>query len=258
MPARRFSYLTLSALKDILANKKTDSQLAAFFYKYGLLEIYRKLGIASKSKKIIEIFEYLSKGDEDKLSMLSEIVSEALKDVYWERLLEKNPELARGLAQDGFTLNEEGQLIPIVSYTMEPVKEEGLVETLLDKYEFTVAKNHLKQAYDNYLDGNWEAANGALRSFLQDVFDQIALTIAPKEAADKEAGGNRRKLLEEKGFIEDDTESRLVSGFFKFASYRGSHPGISNEADCRLRRYIAVALASYYLDKLGKFHVQNI
>ena len=153
MTARRFSYHTLSALKDILANEKTDSKLEALFYKHGLLETYRRLGIAAKSKKIMEVFEYLSKGKDTELSTLSDIVTEALKDLYWKELLERNPELARGLAQDGFTLNEEGELIPIISPTVEPAKEEGLVETLLNKYKFTVAKNHLEQAYDNYLDG---------------------------------------------------------------------------------------------------------
>jgi len=251
VPVRRFSNRTLSALKDILTDGYTDSRLEALFYKYDLIEIYRRLGIASKRKKVMEVFLYLSGGEEDKLPILADIVTESLKDLYWKEFLEKNPELARSLARDGFTLNIEGELIPIISPTAEPKKEEGLVETLLEKYGFNVAKKHLEQAYDNYLDGHWEASNGCLRSFLQDVFDQIALMLWPEDAAKKGAGGDRRKLLQEKGFIKKDTEADLVRSFFKFAHGEGSHPGLSDENDCRLRRYMAVALASYYLNKLG-------
>ena len=250
MTVRRFNYLTIGALKDILANVRTDSLLQDLFFKYGLLEKYREHGLAAKSRKIMEVFQYLSKGEEAELSILSDIVTDALKELYRADFLTSNPELARGLAQDGFTLNEEGNLIPIISPIVEPQKEEGLVESLLDKYDFNVSKRYLQQAYDNYLDGNWEASNACLRTFLQDVFDQISLKLWPEEANKKNAGGDRRKLLQEKGFIEGNTEAKLVSGFFSFASYSGSHPGISDESDCRMRRYMAVALSSYYLEKL--------
>lgn len=250
MSIRIFGYHTLSALKDILANNRTDVLLEELFFRHGILPKYREFGMTAKWKKLMYSFEYLSRGTQNEQSILSDIVTETLKDFYHPDFLTDNPELVRGLAQDGFTLNEEGELIPIISPTVEPKKEEGLVETLLDKYGLAVAKNHLKQAYDNYIEGNWEASNACLRAFLQDVFDNIALKLWSEEATKKEAGGSRRKLLQEKGFIEDATEGKLVSSFFSFASYEGSHPGISDEPDCRMRRYMAVALSSYYLEKL--------
>jgi len=261
----RFSTRTLGCVVEILA-RRTDTDLRNFFFKYNLLDIYQQSGeLTAKKRKVNDIFQHLlyRVGDKSAVETLDLIVREALKDIHvWlekrrgfeEKFSEEFPDLERALSADGFQVHE-GELIPVISPIVEPAKEEGLIEKFLNKYGFAVAKNHLEQSYDNYLDGNWEAANAALRSFLQDVFDQIALIIAPEEAASKEPGGKRRKLLEEKGFIEADTESKLVSGFFKFAGYKGSHPGISNESDCRLRRYMAVALASYYLEKLGKINV---
>jgi len=263
----QFSNRTLSYIVEIISDR-TDTELRNLFFKYSLLDIYQQSGkLTAKKRKVNDVFQHLSNlcsaGDENAADTLNLIIREALKDIHvW---LEKRgyggqsfsqvfPELARALSADGFQVHEE-ELVPIISPAVEPAKEEGLVEKLLDKYGFAIARNHLEQSYDNYLDGNWEAANAALRSFLQDVFDQTALTVAPEEAASIEPGGKRRKLLEEKGFIETDTESKLVSGFFKFASYKGSHPGISNESDCRLRRYIAIAMASYYLERLGEFHI---
>jgi len=259
-----FSTRTLSYIVEILSDR-SDTKLRNFFFKHGLLNIYTQSGrLTAKERKVNDVFQHLcAAGDESAFETLGLIVREVLKDTQaWlkdrgKSFSEVFPELERGLNADGFQVCE-GELVPLISPTVEPAKEEGLVERLLNKHGFTVAKTHLEQAYDNYLDGNWEASNGALRSFLQDVFDQIALILYAEEAVKKEPGGERRKLLQDKGFIEGDTEAKLVSSFFSFASYSGSHPGISSESDCRLRRYIAIALASYYLEKLGEFHDKTI
>ncbi|MBA7499435.1 hypothetical protein ES704_02179 [subsurface metagenome] len=235
-----FSNRTLSYIIETLSGR-TDSQLRGFFFKYGLLNIYTRSGrLTAKNRKVTDVFQHLiDAGDEHAFDNLNMIVREVLDDTCaWLKEREYNfseiyPELERALNADGFQVHN-GELIPLISPTVEPLQEEGLVETLLHKYSFDVAKNHLEQAYDNYLGGNWEASNAALRSFLQDLFDQIAVTIWNDEAIRKDPGGQRRQLLQDKGFIEGDTEARLVSSFFRFASYSGSHPGISNASDCRL------------------------
>ena len=257
MAIKRFGYRTISAIKDILSAIHTNSSLESFFFTYGLLDLYRSTGVQWKAKNTMEVFNTLSKGGEDELSILSEIITDTLKELYSVEFTSKYPELIRSLAQDGFTLNEEGELIPIISPTIDPKKEEGLLETILNQYDLNVAKNHLDQAYDNYVQGNWESSNASLRSFLQEVFDQISLQLWPEEASKKKAGGERRKLLQEKSFIEDEIEAGLVKSFFDFASYKGSHPGISDESDCRMRRYMAVALASYYLEKLRSINIAH-
>lgn len=258
--ASRFSNRTLSCAIDILADGCIDSELRNFFFKHNLLDIYTQSGrLTAKRRKVNDVFQHLCAADDDSAARtLESIVREALKMLYpWaessqcrrEYFFRKFPDLDAALRADGYQVRE-GELVPVLSPLVEAVKEEGIVERLLGKRGFDIAKNHLTQSYENYVEGNWEAANGALRSFLQDVFDQIALIIAPQEARRKEPGGERRKLLQEKGFIESDAEAKLVSTFFQFASHKGSHPGISNESDSRLRRYIAIALASYYLEKL--------
>jgi len=264
----RFSNHTLSCIIDVLASGYTDTELRNFFFKYNILDIYEQSGnMTAKKRKVNDVFQHLCGASSDSaVRALNSIVIEALKKLYpqegWtqrqrQRFFEKLPELDAALRADGFQVRD-GELIPVISAFVESAKEEALAEKLLDKHGLTIAKNHLKQSYDNYVEGRWEAANGALRSFLQDVFDQIALIVAPQEAGQKAPGGDRRQLLQEKGFIESNTEAKLVSSFFQFASYKGSHPGISNESDSRLRRYMAVALASYYLEKLEGFNVQTV
>jgi len=265
--ALRFSNRTLSCIIDILADGYSDSGLRNFFFKYNLLDVYEQSGrLTAKRRKVTDVFQHLCESrDENSVSTLESIVREALRKLYpradsdqgrREHFFQGFPDLDVALRADGYQMRE-GELVPVISPLVEVVEEEGLIEKLLEKYGFAIAKNHLKQSYENYIGGKWEAANGALRSFLQDVFDQIALIVVPQKASGKPAGGERRKLLQQEGFIEDDTEAKLVSSFFKFASQDGSHPGISNESDCRLRRYMAVALASYYLEKLEKLKARN-
>jgi len=264
----RFSNPTLSCIIEILAEGYTDSKLRTFFFKYNLLDIYEQSGrLTAKRRKVNDVVQHLcAAGDDSAVRTLDSIVREALKELYpqkgWsqgrrQRFFESFPNFDVALRADGFQVRD-GELVPVISPFVESAKEEALLETLLDKYRFAIAKNHLKQSYENYIEGNWETANGALRSFLQDVFDQIASIIAPQEAGQKTPGGERRNLLQEKGFIESNTEARLVSSFFQFASQKGSHPGISSESDSRLRRYMAVALASYYLEKLEARNVQTV
>lgn len=268
--ASRFSNRTLSCIIEILAGMRTDTDLRNLFFKHGLLNIYSQSGrLTAKKRKVNDVFQHLQhlckEGDESAARTIESIVREALElyprtdeDQYRrEWFFQKFPDLDAALRADGFQVYE-GKLVPVISSLVESAEEEALVEKLLDKHGFAIAKNHLKQSYQNYNEGNWEAANGALRSFLQDVFDQIALTVAPEEAVTKPPGGERRKLLQGKGFIDGDTEGKLVTSFFQFAHFKGPHPGISNQSDCRLRRYMAIALASYYLEKLEVFYVQSL
>ena len=58
-----------------------------------------------------------------------------------------------------------------------------------------------------------------------------------------------RNYLEVSGFLESD-EMDLLNRFYGYASQDGSHPGISSEPECRLRRLFTIALVQYLLEKL--------
>ena len=110
---------------------------------------------------------------------------------------------------------------------------------------------HLDQAVDNAASGNWEAANGQIRTFLEALCDAIAKRL---HDGDGEApkGGDARRFLSEKEFL-NANESNLLKAFFAVLHGEGSHPGTSSEDDCHRRRLMAVALANYYLDHFDEW-----
>lgn len=232
-----------------------------FFQDLGLGEVWRKRVKTAFSGPYLlsDMFDYIYTKRRGMLSdVVRHIVREAwylleferrrksLMDVPLQDLFAKTYEpLVNSLKADGYSLYE-GEIIPL---SLEELKEiRGDLEAKLNKAGFKVGLTHYKQAWENYIFSRWEAANSQLRSFLEAVFNDLSLKLCREEASLTEPGGDRRKLLESKGFIEKEKAS-LVKGFFEMAHTKGSHPGLSDEEDCRLRHAVATQLANYYLDK---------
>ncbi|MFQ5852922.1 MAG: hypothetical protein ACE5JU_20370 [Candidatus Binatia bacterium] len=202
-------------------------------------QIYTKqIGMLSDViREIVRVECYLLEFERRRKSLMTTTLTELF--------VEKHERLVNSLKADGYALHE-GEIIPL---SLEELKEiRGALEAKLNKAGFTVALTHYNQAWENYVFSRWEAANAQLRSFVEAVFDDISLALYPGEGRETKSGGHRRQLLESKGFIENEKAS-LVKGFFEMAHTRGSHPGLSDEEDCRLRHAIATQLANYYLDK---------
>lgn len=154
------------------------------------------------------------------------------------------------LRADGYEV-QDGKLVPAPSSSVDFAAEKGKLEVALETLGFTLALNHLDQAVDNIGLGHWEAANAQIRSFLENVFDEIAArrcqdsSLAPK-------GGNARKYLHSIGFINGDLEDNLVKCFFELLHTAGSHPGLSDEQDCLNRLLMAVGLAYRYVQRFAQ------
>ncbi|MCE2463363.1 MAG: hypothetical protein J4F46_05550, partial [Dehalococcoidia bacterium] len=106
-----------------------------------------------------------------------------------------------------------------------------------------------EQATDNSAHGNWEAANGQVRSFMESLCNGIAAKLHTGEGTPP-FGGHARKFLEGHGFLSKD-ESELLKAFFQILHTSGAHAGTSSEDDCHRRRLMAAALSNYYLERLG-------
>src|SRR5882762_4709345 len=74
--------------------------------------------------------------------------------------------LNRALARDGFTV-EDGQLRRTLPQALELPKTDDEVHTLLGQYHLDVPLGHLNQAIAAHARGDWAAANGQLRSFVE-------------------------------------------------------------------------------------------
>lgn len=137
-----------------------------------------------------------------------------------------------------------------LSPAVEPGKEQGLLESRLIDAGFTLAHEHFEEAVSSVAIGNWRAANGQIRTFLEALCDAIAERLH-EGGGEAPNGGDARKLMENRGFLSKE-ESTLLKAFFTVLHGAGAHPGTSSEADCHRRRLMAVALANYYLDRLDE------
>jgi hypothetical protein len=172
-----------------------------------------------------------------------------LKDVVSEltvRLMEENDvdekKLDAALAKDGLS-----------AYESEEPKDEPadrlatfLLSLLGDRPDLDVARSHYEQATRAFERGDWMAANSQFRSACDATFDTLAHA---KGCPKGKKGGNARKWLEEKGFLEKD-EAELTRAFMAFAGRAGSHAGISDQVDAQLRRHFATALMSFVVARL--------
>jgi hypothetical protein len=81
--------------------------------------------------------------------------------------------LNRALKRDGFTV-EDGTLRRALPSTLNLPEADDEVHSLLKQYKFDTPLGHLDQAITAHARGDWAAANGQFRSYIEGLLDDIA------------------------------------------------------------------------------------
>ena len=217
----------------------------------------------SRDHKVNRIIQYAKKNPEHQTMEGSNLT---------DRIVEKAAELAgelkpvwkehpaymgfvRALNLDGFILEEEGRIRRTLPEVADLPEANNEVNVLLEALGFNTPKGHLEQAIANHSNGNWAAANSQLRTFLQSLFDEIALAVDNAKASTVQTGENRRQflakteppfLVEQLGEWSNDGKN-FVNGVFKRLHAYGSHPGLSDEEDCTFRLHLVLITARHFL-----------
>lgn len=169
--------------------------------------------------------------------------------------------LSYNLKRDGF-LVRDGQLRRALPETLNLAATDDEVHRLLTRFGFLdPTLGHLDQAIANHADGNWAAANGQLRNFMESLFDQIAERLAPNAASLPPAGHLRRVwlatgvappfLLPALNEWDDQGQGKgFIEGFYRRLHPAGSHPGLSDEEDCTFRLHLVLLVARLLLRRL--------
>ena len=164
-------------------------------------------------------------------------------------------EFVRTLKRQGYELGDENVAIRAALPPIADLPEaEDEVYALLDEFGMTVEKGHLDQAIKNHARGDWAAANGQIRTFMQGIFDEIAKQLEPNQSA-KLTSENRRQSLANISppFFQDSLGEwtsdgkNFVNGLFKRLHGQGPHPGLSDEDDCTFRLHLVLIVARHYL-----------
>lgn len=169
------------------------------------------------------------------------------------------PELVNSLDHDGYILDQNGLRRKLPDQIPIATQENELIE-LLKKYNFNVAKGHYEQAIAAHARGDWAAANAQLRSFVEDLLDRIAETIAP---ASYSSSHQRRVALSKAGFFKSDLNEwtddgkGYIQGFWKRLHPEGPHPGLSEKDDCTFRLHIVIVTMHHIAKRFALNNAQQ-
>ncbi|MCX5772037.1 MAG: hypothetical protein NTZ09_17440, partial [Candidatus Hydrogenedentes bacterium] len=163
----RFSRKTLANLARVMEIGHTE--LNALFFEHGIEDAHvtgnqRDKALAFLSA--VEARKVPSEADEIVLE-----VTERLLSLRSEYVRQHDPGIRRLLASlnlDGLDYRD-GHLVPTTPEPATLGPQISALEIDLANAGLTTAGEHYRQASDNFVDGNWEACNGQLRSFLEDL-----------------------------------------------------------------------------------------
>jgi hypothetical protein len=173
----------------------------------------------------------------------------------WQAAANPSPREAaflRALELDGFTATDRVVRRTLPAEVHVPQTEDELVR-LLKKYAFVTASGHLDQALDAHGRGNWAAANGQIRSFIESMLDEIAAKL--DSSSSLPSGHARRAKLASLGFLSrelnewDDSGKGFMNGLLTRLHPQGAHPGLSDEADSTFRLHIVLFTARLLLSR---------
>lgn len=172
---------------------------------------------------------------------------------------EEQDRLIRALALDGFVIQwseaADGRVTPMLRAALPeeldlPAADDE-VHQLLTFFAFEETRGHLDQAIEAHTRGDWAAANSQTRTFMESLFDAIAVHIDP--ALSTATSENRRASLAQRGFLsvprnEWTPEGKnFINGLFKMLHTEGSHPGLSDEDRSTFRLHVALVTGRTFL-----------
>lgn len=170
-------------------------------------------------------------------------------------------EMIAGLKFDGYEVHEAEDGMRILA-AMLPSDLPGLdmreaddeVTALLKKHDFVVTLGHWNIAKSTFQRGEWTAANGEVRKFIEGLLDEIAVRLgsAPNlnSKAKRDHLGNVAPpflLAEYNEWNENNQKPQFVQGLMSRMHLHGGHAGLSEEEDSTFRLQITLISARLFL-----------
>jgi hypothetical protein len=120
---------------------------------------------------------------------------------------------------------------------------------------FATPLGHLDQAIAAHARGDWAAANGQSRCFLESLLDEIAYVLVRIRHEARTKGKHVERLLQNLQppflcvnlFEWGNQGKNLVNGVFKRLNPQGAHPGLSDEEDSTFRLHLVLLLGRVFL-----------
>ena len=209
----------------------------------------------SKQVKVNEITQFAQKNCDHQTVLGSNLWDAIVEEAVSLPKPKHSSSLINALARDGFTLADDGTLRRAHPCIADLPRADDEVHVLLEELRMDTAKGHLDQAIENHSQGNWAAANAQLRTFIEELFNEIARRIDPTRSTDRSPGHNMRQLLADTDppFLQESLGEwsqdgkNFINGVFKRLHSKGSHPGLSDDDDSTFRLHLVLIVARHYL-----------
>jgi len=249
MLGKLFADRTILHLSTHLANKYTFTQIRDLFIDLKL----------SSYDKIDELMHPPMSKNNLCMTILNEENIDT-NDIIFDELLKRTikgakNELKQALELDGWDITDYG-VASLAGELAEPSVEHNVLIDMLNNRGMSDIVSYLKQSFDNYTDQNYESANAMIRTALEAIVGKTAELVSqdrhetiPRNNPHHHQPADHRKYLKNSGFL-DNQEYELLTKTYSYCSTDGSHPGLSDQTDARLRRFFIVGICLFYLEKL--------
>jgi hypothetical protein len=179
---------------------------------------------------------------------------------YDDRFSVRYPALAISLKRDGYII--KGRTITkMLPEEIHEAQIESELFSLLNNYNFGLAKSHLEQAISSHSLGNWAGANSQFRTFFEALLNGICNKLLPSHKCETASTAisllgktiNPPFLLQELNEVESKGCNKpYIESLWKRLHPHGSHPGISDQEDSTFRYHTLIVMGHYLLKRLEK------
>ena len=237
-----FTRRTLARLAETIADQFGHAQISNLFFEYSV-DAHDPGAGSNRATRSLALVRVIEAGQAE-IAADEALVELANRSLANEYARENHSALLASLALDGLEWGVD-RLVPAMPVPAQPSPQVSALEMDLDGRGLPVAATHYRQAIDNFVDGNFEAANGQLRSFLEALFRGMGVL----NGAQANVGPNAAVLhLRTVGHL-DDAECQFLRGLWAGAQDNGPHAGLSNEEEATFRLHASTAAARYILRK---------
>jgi hypothetical protein len=229
-----FSRKTVVRLAEGIAQTFSHASLDTVFHEYRVQNRdpgSARANLTTRSLTLVRAIEEDRVLESD--AILLELANRVLANPYLRQNLTA---LVASLGVDGFEWAGD-RLVPSNPGPAPLAPELTALEQELIQLGLNVAATHYRQAVDNFTDGNFEACNGQLRSFLEDLIKGASQRRGQQQEASPDTA---LEHLRNVGVL-DGQEFGIFRALWHGTQDSGPHAGLTDAEEARFRMHSATA-----------------
>lgn len=248
----RFSGKTLSLLTQLIQCKySTHNDIELLIQEFDLIEKIQATSASDKARWFVQFLGQEANQDSQKEKKINELIERVIGNLTVVNLHSGRTSIynqfKESLMLDGFVINESLRLLP---HTPEPASlspQLSKLEQNLECYRLSVALAHFQQAYRSFTDGQYESCNAQIRSFTENLIQEICKKITGKEFPNNPPAALQN--LQQNSKI-DHHEEGMFRNFWSHIQDEGPHQGLTSPSEALYRLHMATVMARYLMEKL--------